>query len=100
MVAVAPGWGDHLWVGMTSQYVISQLGQLRLQSFDSVAWVAGRASSLQKNGVVGCWHGYLSGGWCRLAYDPADATATWVVLEKGPLTDVCVLLDMQIHTHV
>jgi len=62
MVVVAPGWGDHLWVGMTSQYVISQLGQLRLQSFDSVAWVAGRASSLQKTewwgaGMVICLEG-------------------------------------------
>jgi len=27
-------------------------------------------------GVVGCWHGYLSGARCRLAYGPADATAT------------------------
>jgi len=24
--------------------------------------------------VVGCWHGYLSGARCRLAYGPADAT--------------------------
>ena len=23
--------------------------------------------------VVGCWHGYLSGARCRLAYGPADA---------------------------
>ena len=29
-----------------------------------------------KNWVVGCWHGYLSGARCRLAYGPADATAT------------------------
>jgi len=29
-----------------------------------------------KNWVVGCWHGYLSGARCKLAYDPADATAT------------------------
>jgi len=29
-----------------------------------------------KNWVVGCWHGYLSGVRCRLAYGPADATAT------------------------
>ena len=29
-----------------------------------------------KNWVVGCWHGYLSGAKCRLAYGPADATAT------------------------
>ena len=26
--------------------------------------------------MVGCWHGYLSGARCRLAYGPADATAT------------------------
>ena len=58
-----------------------------------------------KNWVVRCWCGYLSGTRCRLAYGPADATAThclfasvksslvlpvwyWltrVVLEKGPL---------------
>jgi len=25
---------------------------------------------------VGCWSGYLSGARCRLAYSPADATAT------------------------
>jgi len=29
--------------------------------------------------VVGCWHGYLSGARCRLAYGPADATATDMV---------------------
>ena len=63
-----------------------------------------------KNWVVGCWRGYLSGARCRLAYGPADATAThslasqksrlvlpfWyrltrVVPEKGPLNGcVCV----------
>ena len=26
--------------------------------------------------MEGCWHGYLSGAWCRLAYGLADATAT------------------------
>ena len=26
--------------------------------------------------VVGSWCGYLSGAWCWLAYNPADATAT------------------------
>ena len=55
--------------------------------------------------MVGCWCGYLTGARCRLAYGPADATAThclllqqnqdwflpfWhrltrVVLDKGPL---------------
>jgi len=63
-----------------------------------------------KNWVMGCWRGYLSGARCRLAYGPADATATrrlyasvksrlvlpfWyrltqVVLDKGPLNGVCV----------
>ena len=26
--------------------------------------------------MVGCWHGYLSGARCRLAYGPADATVS------------------------
>ena len=33
-----------------------------------------------KNWVVGCWCGYLSGARCRLAYGPADATATHCLL--------------------
>ena len=33
-----------------------------------------------KNWVLGCWHGYLSGARCRLAYGPADATATHCLL--------------------
>jgi len=30
--------------------------------------------------VVGRWHGYLSGARCKLAYGPADATATHCLL--------------------
>ena len=30
--------------------------------------------------VVECWRGYLSGARCRLAYGPADATATHCLL--------------------
>jgi len=30
--------------------------------------------------VVGCWHGCLSGARCRLAYSPADVTATHCLL--------------------
>ena len=33
-----------------------------------------------KNWVVGCWCGCLSGARCRLAYVPADATATHCLL--------------------
>jgi len=29
-----------------------------------------------KNWVFGCWRGILFGARCRLAYGPADATAT------------------------
>ena len=32
--------------------------------------------------VVGCWRGYLSGARCRLAYCPADATATHCLLHQ------------------
>ena len=32
------------------------------------------------NWVARCWHGYLSGVRCRLAYVPADATATHCLL--------------------
>ena len=62
----------------------------------------------------GCWHGYLSGARCRLAYGPAGSTATrcllisvksrlvfafWyrlvrVVLDKGPLNG-CVCVSRQ-----
>ena len=48
--------------------------------FDAVGWAAGSASGLQKNWVMGCWNGYLSGARCRLAYGPADATATHCLL--------------------
>ena len=34
----------------------------------------------KKTRVVGCWRGYLSGARCRLAYGPADATATHCLL--------------------
>ena len=33
-----------------------------------------------KKRVVGCWRGCLSGARCRLAYGPADATATHCLL--------------------
>ena len=35
-----------------------------------------------KNWVARCWRGYLSGARCRLAYGPADSTAThWLLLQ-------------------
>jgi len=43
-----------------------------------VGWQEGHPAC--KNGVVGCWHGYLSGAMCMFAYGPADATATHCLL--------------------
>ena len=46
-------------------------------------WLGGRKGIRPvKNWVVGCWHGYLSGSRCRLAYEPADATATHCLLKS------------------
>jgi len=44
-------------------------------------WLGGRKGIRPvKNWVVGCWHGCLAGMRCRLAYSPADATATHYLL--------------------
>ena len=44
-------------------------------------WLGGKKGIQSvKNRVVGCWRGYLSGARCRLAYGPADATATHCLL--------------------
>jgi len=40
-------------------------------------WLGGRKGIWPvKHWVVGCWHGYLSGARCRLAYGLADATVS------------------------
>ena len=44
-------------------------------------WLGGRKGIRPvKNWVVGCWHSHLSGARCRLAYGPADASATHCLL--------------------
>jgi len=42
-------------------------------------WLGGR-KGIRPEKTVGCWHGYLSAVRCRLAYVPADATATHCLL--------------------
>ena len=81
-------------------------------------WLGGRKGIWPvKKPSGGCRCGYLSGARCRLAYGPADATAThclllqqksrlvlplwyrltWVVPEKGPLNrGVCVQVSMYV----
>jgi len=48
----------------------------------AVGWAAEAHPACKKlsGGVLGCWHGYLSGVRCRLAYGPAEATATHCLL--------------------
>ena len=44
-------------------------------------WLGGRKGIQPvKNWLVGCWHGYLSGARCRIAYGTADAIATHCLL--------------------
>ena len=79
-----------------------------LFAFNALKLLVGRQEGYPacKNLVVGCWHGYLSGTRCRLAYGPGDATAThclsvlpfWhsltrVVPDKGPW-NVCMCVCM------
>jgi len=58
--------------------------EYKIQLYKSVlwrCWLGGRKGIRPvKNWVVGCWHGYLSGARCRLAYGPADSTATHCLL--------------------
>jgi len=54
---------------------------IRLPSVLWHCWLGGRKGIRPvKNWVVGCWHSYLSGARCRLAYGPADAIATHCLL--------------------
>ena len=53
-----------------------------LIAFSALTLLVGRqeAHLACKNWVVGCWCGCLSGVRCRLAYGPADATASHCLL--------------------
>ena len=51
-------------------------------AFSTLMLLVGRQEGIRpvKNWMVGCWHCYLSAAKCRLAYGPADATATHCLL--------------------
>ena len=76
--------GDHAWQAICQDFPAvdillphSPLQQGAMPSVLIRCWLGGRKGIRPvKNWVVGCWHGYLSGERCRLAYGPADATAT------------------------
>ena len=54
----------------------------RQSAFSALTLLFGRQEGHPacKNRVVGCWHGYVSGARCKLAYGPAGATATHCLL--------------------
>ena len=67
---------------VTRFYDIYQVKGFCHQCFDAVGWAAGRASEACKklsDGML-AWLSVLSGARCRLAYGPADATATHCLL--------------------
>ena len=74
----APSWDSF------SRFCRSHQWPIFISVLQSVLWrcsLGGRKGIRPvKNWVVGCWRGYLSGARCRLAYGPADATATHCLL--------------------
>ena len=76
-------WRDHcLWrlTGFLFVFVIQWMNYT-LPSVLWCCWLGGRKGIRPvKNRVVGCWRGYLSAARCRLAYGPADVTATHCLL--------------------
>ena len=64
---------------LTDMFHIDTAGR---SAFSALTLLVGRQEGHPacKNRVVGCWRGYLSEVRCRLAYGPADATATHCLL--------------------
>ena len=62
--------------------VIVTIVVIVIYAFNALTLLVGRQKGHPacKKRVVGCWRGYLSGARCRLAYGPADATATHCLL--------------------
>ena len=48
---------------------------------------------------MGCWRGYLSGARCKLAYGPADATATHCLLLYLNPDWFCLLVPAHLGSH-
>jgi len=74
----------HLHRSEIQSLLLFLTNQFNTTIFPSVLWhcFLGDRKGIRpvKNRVVECWCGCLSGARCRLAYDPADATATHCLL--------------------
>jgi len=74
-------WCEYTYISVTLHYLSSVSHWSVLPSVLWCCWLVGRKDIRPvKNWVLRCWHGYLSGARCRLAYGPADATATRCLL--------------------
>ena len=76
------GWARHRNFGACGHLMFISLFLMITRTFSALTllfgWHEGHPAC--KNWVVGCWRSYLSGARCRLAYGPADATATHCLL--------------------
>jgi len=75
--------GGILWLACHSLLVLWYILYMEcLASVLSRCWLGGRKGirPVKSQRVVGCWCGCLSEARCRLAYGPADATATHCLL--------------------
>jgi len=82
LLARWPGTHSRILSGIqrAAQTVLGVYLERFLQCFDTVGWAAGSAFRPAKYCVAGCWRGCLSGARCRLAYGPADSSATHCLL--------------------
>jgi len=62
--------------------MILQISEQQQKAFSALTLLVGRQEGHPacKKLSGGCWLGYLSGARCRLAYGPADSTATHCLL--------------------
>ena len=68
-------------VGSRSNTPASLSGQFQMRTVLWRCWLGGRkGTQAVKSWVMGCWLAHLSGARCRVAYGPADATATHCLL--------------------
>jgi len=75
------------WAKRICLYIYFAIIVYHTTSFSALTLLVGRQEGHPacKNWVVGCWRGYLSGARCKLAYGPADATATHcLLLQSNP----------------
>ena len=68
---------SQLWCVKNYRFILIVLIVLNI-AFSALTLLVGRRKGIRpvKNWPVGCWHGYLFGARCRLAYGPADAITT------------------------